>query len=318
MNKIFLTIVAPAYNEADGIKVFLEQVQQEILKLGITYEIIIVDDGSDDLTAETVKAFIEKDKNVRLIAFSRNYGHEIALTAGLENARGKYVLQMDSDLQHPPTLIKPLLEKVQQGYDVVYAARQNRDEEPWLKRIAAKGFYAIARRMTGFQVPDNATNFRIMSRQVVKSFRKLKESNRHMIMLFAYIGFKTASIPFTTANRVAGKSKYSYRKLINLAIDSIISFSQRPLRYMSIVSVLISFIMACYAGFILLQKLFYHQHLADGVASVIFITSGLFAVLFLFLAVISEYIGRILVEAKNRPLYYIQEDTYLDQKRSHD
>ena len=318
MPKLDLSIVAPAYNEAEGIAAFLEQTQTALEKLNRSYEILIVDDGSSDATVDEIKDYMETHDHIRLIVFSRNYGHEIALAAGLEHARGKYVVQMDSDLQHPPALIEPLLAKIEEGFDVVYAARENRDEETWLKRTAAKCFYAVARRMTGFQIPDNATNYRIMSRQVVRSFRKLKESNRHTLMLFAYIGFKTGSINFTTQERRAGKSKYSYRKLINLAIDSIISFSHRPLRYMSILSVLISLIMAVYAGFIVLQKLFYHQNLAEGVASVIFITAGLFAVLFLFLAIISEYIGRILVEAKNRPLYYISEDTYLNKKNTHD
>lgn len=318
MPKLDLSIIAPAYNEAESIEAFLEETQAVLTKLNRSYEILIIDDGSSDNTVDKIKDYMETHEHIRLIVFSRNYGHEIALTAGLEHARGQYVVQMDSDLQHPPSLIEPLLNKIEEGFDVVYAARQNRDEESWLKRTAAKWFYAIARRMTGFTIPDNASNFRIMSQQVVRSFRKLKESNRHMLMLFAYIGFKTGSIPFTTQERHAGKSKYSYRKLINLAIDSIISFSHRPLRYMSVLSVFISLIMAVYAGFIILQKLFYHQALADGMASVIFITAGLFAVLFLFLAIISEYIGRILVEAKNRPLYYISEDTYLDNKRKHD
>lgn len=312
MSTLFLSVIAPAYNEAESIITFLERTQSVLDKINRPYEIIIVDDGSVDTTVDQVKSYMKSHDNIRLIVFSRNYGHEIAITAGIEHARGDYVVQMDSDLQHPPEFIEKLLAKIQEGFEVVYAARENRDEESWLKRTCAKWFYSIAQRMTGFKVPDNATNFRIMSRQVVRSFRKLKESNRHMIMLFAYIGFKTSSVPFKTDNRYAGKSKYSYRKLINLAIDSIISFSHSPLRYMSILSVLISLIMACYAGFILLQHLFYNPSLADGMASSIFITSGLFAVLFLFLAIISEYIGRILIEAKNRPLYYVSEDSYKD------
>lgn len=320
MSKLFLSIVAPAYNEADAIIAFLEQTQDMVETLQKPYEILIVDDGSSDATVDIIKQYMETHAHIRLIVFSRNYGHEIAITAGLEHARGDYVLQMDSDLQHPPEYIPLLLNKIQEGYDVVYAARENRDEETWLKRTCAKFFYAIARRMTGFSIPDNATNFRVMTQQVVRSFRKLKESNRHILMLFAYIGFKTASIPFKTQERVAGSSKYSYRKLIDLALDSIISFSHRPLRYMSALSVCVSVIMAFYAGFILLQRLFYHPTLADGMASIIFITSGLFAILFLFLAVISEYIGRILVESKNRPLYYISEDTYHSQMntKNHD
>ncbi len=316
MSKTFLSIIAPTYNEAEGITAFLEQTQQVLETLNKPYEILVIDDGSTDMTVNTIKSYMKSHENIRLIVFSRNYGHEIALTAGLEYAQGEYVVQMDSDLQHPPEYIPELLNKIQQGYDVVYAARESRAEESWLKRTTAKLFYAIARQMTGFSVPDNATNFRIMSQQVVRSFRELKENNRHMLMLFAYIGFKTTSIPVQIQERAAGKTKYNYRKLINLAIDSIVSFSHRPLRYMSILSVLVSVVLAFYAGFVLLQKLFSHQQLAEGMASIICITSGLFAILFLFLAVISEYIGRILIESKNRPLYYIREDSYHNQHKN--
>lgn len=318
MSNLFLSVVAPTYNEAEGIITFLEHTQKVLDQLNKPYEILIIDDGSIDATVHNIKSYMSSHQYIRLIVFSRNYGHEIALTAGLEHARGEYVVQMDSDLQHPPEYIPELLNKIQEGYDIVYAARESRAEESWLKRVTAKLFYAVSRRMTGFSVPDNATNFRIMTRQVVQSFRKLKENNRHMLMLFAYIGFKTAFIPVKIHERVAGETKYSYRKLINLAVDSIVSFSHRPLRYMSVLSVFISLVMAFYAGFILLQKLFSHEQLAEGMASIIFITSGLFAILFLFLAVISEYIGRILIESKNRPLYYISEDSHHNPDKKND
>lgn len=161
--------------------------------------------------------------------------------------------------------------------------------------------------MTGFHLDSDVGNYKILNRKVIDSLKKMKENSRHLLMLFAYIGFNTASVPFDCVERAGGETKYNYRKLINLAIDSIISFSHRPLRYMSVLAVIISFILTGYAGFIVLQKLFSEQHLADGVASVIFITSGLFAILFLFLAILSEYISRILLESKGRPLYYIKE-----------
>jgi polyisoprenyl-phosphate glycosyltransferase len=313
-NNVFISVIAPTFNEAANIKVYLERTETILKQLGRSYEIIIIDDGSHDNTVARVKDYAKQNSHIRLIAFSRNYGHEIALTAGIEHAAGEYVIQMDSDLQHPPELIPQLIDKASEGYDVVYAARADRKYEPWLKQIASKLFYRIARSMTGFEIPDDATNYRIISHKVVASFRSLRESNRHVLMIYAYLGYKTSSIPFTIQPRFAGKSKYSYLKLLNLAIDSIISFSHWPLRYMSALSVLISLIMASYAGFIVLQKLFSHGHLADGMASVIFIMSGLFAILFLFLAIISEYIGRILVESKNRPLYYIKEDFRSEDK----
>jgi dolichol-phosphate mannosyltransferase len=154
-----------------------------------------------------------------------------------------------------------------------------------------------------------------MNRRVVESLKQMKENNRHLVMMFAYIGFHTATVPYEVSPRVAGKSKYTLKKLITLSLDSIVSFSARPLHIMSVLSIFISLVMMGYAGFILIQKLFTHQQLADGLASVIFLVSGLFSVLFLFLAVISEYISRILVETKNRPLYYIKRTIH--QKNAH-
>lgn len=301
-----LSIVAPAFNEAGGIAHFLECTIQAVEPMSIPYEIIIVDDGSTDSTTDEVAALINKKPNIRLIALSRNYGHEIALAAGIEQAKGEYVVQMDSDMQHPPELIPELFTKIHNHCDVVYAVRNDRKYQGILNRTLAKCFYGIAKKMSGLDISDSATNFIIMNRKVIDAFNQLRENNRHTIMLFAHLGFTSDSITFDYGTRQSGKSKYNYRRLFSLAIDSIISFSNKPLRYMSILSVLISCILVGYTGFVVLQKLFYHQSLAAGVASVICITSGLFAILFLFLAVISEYIGRILTESKNRPLYHIK------------
>lgn len=274
----------------------------------VDYELILIDDGSTDHTVSRCLPYIQLNPNIQLISFSRNYGHEIASTAGFDYATGDYVILMDSDLQHPPELIPEMVSKANSGYDVVCAARSNREQESWFKRFTARAFYGLARKMTGFALTADQGNFRLLSQKVVASLRKMKESNRHLIMMFAYVGYKTATISYHCPPRMAGSSKYSLVKLINLSLDSIIGFSARPLRTMSFVSVLISGLMMCYAGFILIQKLFTHQQLADGIASVIFLTSGLFSVLFLFLAIISEYISRILVETKNRPLYNIKQE----------
>lgn len=313
-NDFLLSVVAPMYNEQEIIGAYLERTLKVLEQHYPRFEIIMIDDGSTDVTFDVCKQFADKYPQIRIIAFSRNYGHEIALTAGIDHARGDYVVQMDTDLQHPPELIPELVNKVQAGFDIVYAARSHRQNESWLKKTAAKAFYFIATKMTGFVVPEDASNYRVINKKVVQSIRQLKENNRHLMMLYAYVGYKTASIPFDVESRFAGKSKYSYRKLINLALDSIISFTHRPLRFMSIASIFISVIMACYAGFILLQHFFSNQNFAEGVASLIFVISTLFAILFLFLAMISEYIGRILIESKNRPLYYIREEYSNPQK----
>jgi polyisoprenyl-phosphate glycosyltransferase len=308
MSDIKLSVIAPMFNEEAIIEQYLERTLAVLNQHVANYELILVDDGSTDHTVSRCLSFIKANKNIRLISFSRNYGHEIASTAGLDHALGDYVVLMDTDLQHPPELIPDMVKKAFEGFDVVCALRVNREQESWFKRTTAHLFYSLSRKMTGFNLEANTGNFRLLSRSVVDSLKKMKESNRHLIMMFAYVGYKTATIDFHCPPRLAGKSKYNLRKLIGLSLDSIIGFSSRPLRLMSCFSVIISIIMMFYAGFILIQKLFSHQQLADGIASIIFLTAGLFSVLFLFLAIISEYISRILIETKNRPLYNLKEE----------
>ncbi len=305
---INISVVAPMFNEEAVIETYLEKTIDVLNLHFANYELILVDDGSTDHTVSRCLSYIQTNKNVRLISFSRNYGHEIASTAGLDHARGDYVVLMDSDMQHPPELIPEMVNKALEGFDVVCASRNNREHESWLKKTTARLFYRLSRKMTGFDLQSDTGNFRLLSRKVVDSLGKMKESNRHLVMMFAWVGYKTASIAYHCPPRLAGKSKYNLRKLIVLSLDSIVGFSSRPLRIMSCFSVMISIVMMVYAGFILMEKLFTHQHLADGIASVIFLIAGLFSILFLFLAVISEYIGRILIESKNRPLYNLKQD----------
>ncbi len=311
MSKI--SIIAPVFNEEAVVSQYIEEVTRIMDSSGYDYELIIIDDGSTDNTLEIASKYAKKHEKIKIIVFSRNYGHEFALTAGIDHCQGDYAITMDTDLQHPPELIPKLIAMAEEGYDIVNAKRKSRDNESWLKRKTANAFYSFASKMTGFKLDSKVGNYKIINKRVINSLRQMKENSRHLLMLFEYVGFNATSIPYECKERAAGDSKYSYRKLFNLAIDSIISFSHRPLRYMSLLSIFISIILTCYAGFIVLQKLFYDQQLAEGIASIIFITSGLFAILFLFLAVISEYISRILVESKSRPLYYIRNIIQFDE-----
>ncbi len=308
LNTLKISIIAPMFNEELLIASYIQKTIDVLQHHFKQYELILVDDGSTDNTVACCLPYIKTNGCLRLISFSRNYGHEIASTAGFDHATGDFVILMDTDLQHPPELIPQLVTKALEGYDVVSASRTNREHDPWFKRVTSRFFYRFARKMTGFDLTADTGNFRLLSKKVVESLKKMRENDRHLIMLFAYVGFKSATIPYTCQPRLAGKSNYGLFQLINLSLDSIIGFSARPLRLMSCLSIFISVVMMCYAGFILIEKLFAHQQLADGVASVIFLTAGLFSILFLFLAVISEYISRILVETKNRPLYNIKQD----------
>ncbi len=307
-----ISVIAPMYNEEAVIELYLEKTIDVLNKHFARYELLLIDDGSTDHTIARCMPYIKANKNIRLLSFSRNYGHEIASTAGLDHAQGDYVILMDADLQHPPELIPDMVKKAAEGFDVVCASRNNREHEPFFKKITAHLFYQLSRKMTGFDLQADTGNFRLISRKVVDSLSKMKESNRHLVMMFAYVGYKTARIGYHCPPRAAGKTKYNFRKLFVLSLDSIVGFSSRPLRIMSCFSVMISIIMMFYAGFILIEKLFTHQQLADGIASVIFLTAGLFSILFLFLAIISEYIGRILIETKNRPLYNLKYDITFD------
>ena len=318
MTDINISVIAPMYNEEAVIELYLEKTIAVLNQNFANYELILVDDGSTDHTVSRCLSYIKANKNIRLLSFSRNYGHEIASTAGLDHAVGDYVILMDTDLQHPPQLIPDMVKKAKEGFDVVCASRNNREHESWFKKTTASLFYRLSSKMTGFDLQSDTGNFRLISRKVVDSLGKMKESNRHLIMMFAYVGYKTASISYHCPPRVAGKTKYNFRKLIVLSLDSIVGFSSRPLRIMSCFSVIISIVMMLYAGFILIEKLFSHQQLADGIASVIFLIAGLFSILFLFLAIISEYIGRILIETKNRPLYNIKQDIVHDSIHSSD
>lgn len=312
-----LSVVVPVYNEQEVIESFLKCCISVLKDHFKWFEIILVDDGSTDLTIEKCLPYIQQYPQIRLLKFSRNYGHEIASTAGFDHAEGDYVVLMDGDLQHPPELILDMMKKAKEGYDVVCGQQKERPLESKLRRFFSKMYYKLSKRMTGLEIPEGHGNFRLLSRTAVESLKKMRENNRHLVMLFAYMGFDAASVYYECPPRAAGQSKYNFKKLIHLALDSIIGFSGRPLRTMAKFSILISFVMMIYAGFILIQKLFSPEHLIDGLASVIFLIAGLFSILFLFLAVISEYISRILIETKNRPLYYIQQEIRLSHKSEH-
>ncbi len=303
-----LSVIVPVYNEQEVITQFLERCLMVLKKHFQWFEIILVDDGSTDKTIEHCLPYIKKHSEIRLLKFSRNYGHEIASTAGFDHALGNYVVLMDADLQHPPELIPEMMSKAKEGFEVVVAQQKQRPVESKIRRWFSKMYYKVSKRMTGLEIPEGHGNFRLLSRTAVESLKSMRENNRHLVMLFAYMGFDTASVYYDCPARAAGQSKYNFKKLVNLALDSIIGFSGRPLRTMAKFSIFISFVMMLYAGFILIEKLLSPEHLIDGLASVIFLIAGLFSILFLFLAVISEYISRILIETKNRPLYYIQQE----------
>lgn len=295
-----LSVCAPVYNEMEGITIFIDRVL-EVLKANFAhYELVLVDDGSRDQTAAVIKA--HNAPNTRLLRLSRNCGREIAMTAALEHAAGDFAIIMDSDMQDSPELIPELYAKAQEGYDVVYAARMTREGEGWMKKKTSTLFYRITSKLTGYKLPDNAGDYRIFSRRALTALLQLKEHNRYMKMLYAYIGFPTASVPFERQARTVGTTKYNWMKLIAAAIDAIVSFSTAPLRYVSIISLGVSLLLFLGSFFSLIFS-------GGPMALLIFFVSLLFSLLFVCVAVLAEYMGRMLTETKSRPLYFISEDT---------
>lgn len=310
LNKnIVLSVVAPVYNEEEGIETFVSETLKVLKEMNVNYEIVLVNDGSKDNTLEIMKALASKNQNLRIIELSRNYGREIAMTAGLEASIGDYVVLMDSDMQDPPEVIPQLLSKLlEEQLDVVYAARASREGESFLKKFTSRLFYRLAGSMTGLTIPDNAGDFRVFSRRVVNSVISLKEHNRYLKMLYAYVGYRVGSVSFERKERLAGVSSYNWGSLIGAATDAIFAFSNKPLRIMSFASVAISVALFFYAVSIFINKVL-GASVVEGWTSLMLMMSLMFSILFIFLAVLSEYIARILTEAKNRPLYYVREES---------
>ncbi len=308
MKDLIISVVAPVHNQCESIADFIRITVAVLAENFQNYELILVDDGSSDGTSDIICGALADTQNIRHIVLSRHYGHEIALTAGLDHAIGDYVVLMESTFQDPPELIPELVTKAQDGHDVVYVSREAEEMRPFLRRMAASLFYKITARMTGFSLPEEATEFRVLSRRAVNSITRLKEHNRYMKMLYAYVGYQVSSVPYRPSrHRAIGRSKYSYKERLKLALDAIIAFSDKPLRYVAILSIIISFAAFMGSVWVFLERLYSDQVVA-GWASLMVLQLLMFSILFLFLGVISEYISRILVESKHRPLYYVREE----------
>nr|WP_276977816.1 glycosyltransferase family 2 protein [Ferrimicrobium acidiphilum] len=311
-----ITVVSPMYNEEQSIASFLEALILVLSACTTHYEIVLVDDGSTDQSFHVARTIAEQNENLRIVRLSRNYGKEIAMTAGLDRSTGDYVILMDSDLQDPPELIPALLDKISEGYDMVYAARQNRHGETWFNRASSKMFYRVASRLNGYSFPENAGDFRIFSRRGLNLLIELREHNRSLKALYSYVGYHVGSVPFDRPRRSSGRSKYNYLKRIEDGLDATISFSTRPLRLMSLASLGVSLAAFLYAISVFVQKIFFGASITPGWASLMLVMTVMFSVLFFFLALLSEYVGRTLIESKQRPLYYVREEFCSGQSNS--
>lgn len=310
-----LSIVIPAFNEAE-VLVHCQQTLSDVLKdLSADIEFIYVDDGSHDNTYEQLLNLAEKDKRISVIRLSRNYGKEIAMTAGLDKACGDAVVVIDADLQDPPELILTFIEYWQQGFDVVYGQRQQRDGETYLKKLTARWFYRLMSRISHLDIPKDTGDFRLMSRRSVDALLKLREQHRFMKGLFAWVGFPQKAVQYTRQPRYAGTSKWSFMQLTELAIEGITSFSTMPLKLSTYIGVATALIALLYALFIVIKTLFLGNPVA-GYPSLMVAVLFFGGVQLIAIGVLGEYIGRMFDETKNRPLYIVSEFTASDLMRA--
>jgi len=302
---IDISIVCPVYNEAQMIHRFMGALYPVLTGLNRPFEIICVNDGSTDDTFDRLMQEKQQRDHITVINLSRNFGKEAALTAGLAHAAGRAVIPMDADLQDPPELIANMVDYWDKGYDVVLAKRTDRSSDRLSKRITAKWFYKIHNLLSSIFLPADVGDFRLMSRKVVDAVNQLPENQRFMKGIFAWVGFKTATVGYTRENRQAGKTRFNFWKLWNLAIDGVTSFSSAPLRiwlYLGVFTSLLSFLYGC---FIIIKTLMFGIDL-PGYASIVTIILFLGGIQLIGIGVIGEYIGRMYLETKRRPPYIIE------------
>lgn len=305
MNNPTISIIAPCYNEEETIEPFLRRIEEILAQINEPYEIVFINDGSKDNTLNVLLNAKRNFKNIRIINFSRNFGKEAALTAGLDKARGEAVIPIDVDLQDPPELIKELVAKWREGYEVVLAKRADRTSDSFAKRVSADLFYKLNGKISNVDIPNNVGDFRLMSKRVVEALKQLPENQRFMKGLFAWVGFKTTVIEYVREKREAGQSSFNGWKLWNFALDGITSFSTLPLRIWLYIGALVSFLSFLYGSFIILKTLIFGVDL-PGYASLAVIMLFLGGIQLIGIGILGEYIGRIYSESKRRPSYIIE------------
>lgn len=300
------SIIVPMYNEEEVIDHTYNRLKQVMDLTKEPYELVFVNDGSKDRTVDLVSMICECDPNARLINFSRNFGHQIAISAGMDYAQGDAIVVIDADLQDPPEVILDMIAKWKEGYEVVYGKRLKRKGETLFKKMTAKLFYRLLRSMTNVDIPIDTGDFRLIDRKVCDVLRSLKEKNRFVRGLVSWIGFRQTSVEYVREERFAGETKYPLKKMIAFAVDGITSFSYKPLKIATYVGFTLSISSFVYLLVVIFQKLF-TGGTVEGWASIVAVNLLFNGIILMLLGVIGEYIGRIYDESKNRPLYIVRE-----------
>jgi glycosyltransferase involved in cell wall biosynthesis len=300
---ILLSVVVPAFNEEAVLHECHSRLSKVLDALGVSAEIVFVNDGSTDNTPEVLYRLREQDPRVAVVELSRNFGKEIALSAGLDHALGEAVVVIDADLQDPPELIPELIKQWREGYDVVYATRVARDGETYLKKATASAFYRLIQNVSRVKIPADTGDFRLLSRRAVDALKQLREQHRFMKGLFSWIGYPQKSVPYRRDPRFAGETKWNYWRLWNLALEGITSFTIAPLKLASYIGVLTSLAAFIYALRVIYKTLVYGDPV-QGFPSLMVVVLFLGGIQLLTLGVIGEYLGRMFDETKGRPLYF--------------
>ena len=305
--KPVISVVAPVYNEEGNLELLYQRVSEVLESTGEPWELILVNDGSYDRSPEIMRALHERDPRVRVVNFARNFGHQNAVTAGMDYARGDAVVLIDADLQDPPEVILQLLEKWREGYQVVYAVRKERKGESWFKRWTAKLFYRMIYRITDVEIPLDTGDFRLMDRQVVDALNAMREHNRFIRGMTSWVGFRQTGVPYVRQERYAGQTKYPLRKMIRFALDAITGFSYFPLQITIYASLLLALVAILAVPVVAVLRLSGSQLQFEGQATTLIVVLLMSSFQLFFFFIMGQYIARIYDEVRQRPLYVVAE-----------
>ncbi|GGA45433.1 glycosyltransferase family 2 protein [Paenibacillus physcomitrellae] len=313
--EIRYSVIIPMYNEEEVIGETYRRIKKVMSETGEHYELIFVNDGSKDRSAAIIKDYSLWDNTVKLLDFSRNFGHQIAITAGMDYACGDAVVIIDADLQDPPELIHTMIARWKEGYEVVYAQRIKRKGETWFKKWSAGAFYRLLRAASDTPIPVDTGDFRLMDRKVVNELKKLPENNRFVRGLVSWVGFRQIAVEFERDERLAGETKYPLKRMLKLSLDGITSFSTKPLKIAGYAGILLSAVGFVYLLYVIYCALF-TASTTKGWASIISLMLIFDGFILIMLGVLGEYVGRIYEEIKGRPLYIVRETFGLEKARS--
>lgn len=314
MKSKLISVVIPMYYEEKVADECCRRITAVMESCGYPYELVFVNDGSRDRTLEILEGFAAKDKRVKVISFSRNFGHQLAVTAGIDKARGSAVVIIDADLQDPPELIPDMLRLWEQGYDVVYARRKKRKGESFFKLVTAKLFYRVLDKLSDVRIPLDTGDFRLIDARVADELRKMRERNRFLRGMISWMGFRQTPLEYERNERFAGETKYPFKKMVKLALDGIISFSSKPLKLAQYLGFFAVFCAAAVFLYSVACRLIGGRNLVSGWASIMTAVTFLGGVQLISVGILGEYIARMYEESKNRPLYIIEKEINTDDE----